>query len=437
MIKLRYSLILGLMMMVGVVVNNSYSQTGEEQDDRRKIYFDAVCFRSDSLNSGRVDAFVLIPYESVRFEKSGTIFVSQYEQVITITDSTGKKVSEKHNTRKISAPDYAVAQGKNGEFDFSQTVFRLAPGRYNIQVEIKDHLSSKSFSQSRMITVINFGDFPFTLSGLMIVSSIEEQNGKLTITPHVSDNVADLTDGFFVFFESYNSGTEQKAKMVHILYAADGREIYRSDQSEKEIDGARRQQYLKIRLPKSVEAGKYTLRVIALKQGSPSNFTENDYLAVSERSIKIEFSVLGRVFQNLKLAIDQLKYVADPDQIKFIDIAPTDEEKRKRFDMFWQELDPTPGTERNEAFEQYYSRIDIADKQFRVFSQGWQSDMGMVFIVFGYPTNIERYRSNDGRTYERWTYASNRQFVFVDFNGIGDYRLYSPMTVVEKYRYSR
>ena len=424
-----------LILITGALPAKSQIDFNEESQNR--IFFDAVCFRSDTGTGGRMDVFILIPYSSLRFLKNENGFVASYEVTIKVADSTGRKITDKNFGRSIKAGAYAETQGSNGEFDYTQSIFSLAPGKYTIVADIKDKLSERNFSLSRSITILDFGAYPFSASGLMLVSSIEEKGNGFIITPHISDNIGDLRDGFFVFFETYNTGSFTKADFIYQLFAQDGREMFRSNPETKDIPGPRRQQYMRIKLPNSLNSGKYILRIIILKPDSPANFSENHYLAVTERSLRVEFTVMGRLFQDIASAIDQLRYVADPDEIKYIQSGKDNEEKRFRFDEFWLKYDPSPNTERNEAFEQYYQRIDIANKKFKTYSMGWRSDMGMVFVVYGYPDNVERSQSTDGRIIERWTYHSSRQFVFIDNSGFGDFRLYSPMTVSDKYQYQR
>lgn len=54
--------------------------------------------------------------------------------------------------------------------------------------------------------------------------------------------------------------------------------------------------------------------------------------------------------------------------------------------------------------------------------------MGMVFIILGTPSNIDRHPFElDSKPYEIWHYYEiNRQYVFVDYTGFGDYRLVTP-----------
>ena len=80
--------------------------------------------------------------------------------------------------------------------------------------------------------------------------------------------------------------------------------------------------------------------------------------------------------------------------------------------------------------EEYYSRVDYANRNYASFTEGWRTDRGMVFIRFGPPQNIERHPFDaDTKPYEVWYYYNqNREFIFVDETGFGDYRLLNPET---------
>ncbi|MCK4723767.1 MAG: GWxTD domain-containing protein, partial [Dehalococcoidia bacterium] len=60
---------------------------------------------------------------------------------------------------------------------------------------------------------------------------------------------------------------------------------------------------------------------------------------------------------------------------------------------------------------------------------GWESDMGMVYIIYGQPDDIERHPFDiDRKPYQIWFYYSKGwRFVFMDVNMLGDYRLVTPL----------
>jgi GWxTD domain-containing protein len=65
---------------------------------------------------------------------------------------------------------------------------------------------------------------------------------------------------------------------------------------------------------------------------------------------------------------------------------------------FWQQRDPTPGTEENEYKKEIEERFAYVNKYFSrgTSRPGWMTDMGRFHMILGKPTSIERFDSNPG-----------------------------------------
>ncbi|OGU14448.1 MAG: hypothetical protein A2X61_14315 [Ignavibacteria bacterium GWB2_35_12] len=414
----------------------AYSQDIKSPNVEIQFYLDVICFKGESDTSARVDVFTVVPYQSINFMKSGETYLAQYDLVIKVLDSTKNIKEEKRVHRVIKEQDYKSTQGGTGKFDYSQTLLSLAKGNYEIKVVLIDSYVNDSYEKSRTLTVLNFADYPFSISGILILSSIEEQNEKFKITPFISDNVGDLKDGFFAFFEAYNKSGNDSADFIYQITDKEGKVLNHSKKLRKFVGKSKTQLYLKIPYNETISQGTYNLRIIALKPSNDTTIKTEDYLAAAERSLGFYRTVFGFNIADLNKAAKQLRYVAQPSEIEYIDAAQTQDEKQKRFKEFWDKQDPSPNTDRNESFEEYYTRIDHANKEFKSYNEGWLTDMGMVYIIFGKPFQVERSAPGTiGRKYERWTYLNNRQFVFGDNTGFGDFRLITPPTVSERYKY--
>ena len=90
---------------------------------------------------------------------------------------------------------------------------------------------------------------------------------------------------------------------------------------------------------------------------------------------------------------------------------------------------PDPQSEDNPVFDEYYRRVVFANENFSHYIEGWRTDRGMVFIILGAPNNIDRHPFEyDSKPYEVWEYYElNKNFVFLDETGFGDYRLITPL----------
>src|SRR5690606_38755361 len=82
-------------------------------------------------------------------------------------------------------------------------------------------------------------------------------------------------------------------------------------------------------------------------------------------------------------------------------------------------LSITQDTERARILmRNYFRRVELANRYFSSYKEGWKTDRGMVFVVFGLPDEVYRF---DDR--EVWEYKNNRvneRFVFVRSASIFD-----------------
>jgi GWxTD domain-containing protein len=150
---------------------------------------------------------------------------------------------------------------------------------------------------------------------------------------------------------------------------------------------------------------------------------------ISDRRFVYKWADIPISIKDLDNAVSQLLYIASSKELDDIKDAKTNEEKLKRFIKFWRSKDPSPRTPRNELMVEYYNRVKIANERYSHYVEGWKTDMGMVFIIYGTPSVIDRHPFDaDSKPYEVWTYYEiNRQYVFVDYTGFGDYRLTTPI----------
>ena len=411
-----------------------------DKNSQYYFYMDVISVKSDKPDSSRLDIYTAVPYQSLLFLKNDDgKYYAKYSIDITLYDDKQNSVSTVHTERFVQAENYYTSLGGNGEVDFYQSKLYLPENDYKVHTRIRDLIANKDYQRDREISVINFNKYPFSVSGLMIVSSIFETNGKKSITPYLNDNISELLDGFFIFYECYNQNAADTVDFVYQISKDEKDIVQTSTKFRKFIPQGTSQQYIKINPLKNLTTGTYILKLIALNKNADSNFTEADYLAATKRTITYIPSLAGNVIENLDLAIKQLRYVASNSQMDYIRQATTEEDKLNRFRDYWTALDPTPNTPRNEAFDEYYSRVDFANNNFKSYTEGWMTDKGMVYIIFGPPVSYERRQDyyNPNRVYERWYYSNNREFLFVDNNGFGDFRLVDPPAVTEKYEYRR
>jgi GWxTD domain-containing protein len=92
---------------------------------------------------------------------------------------------------------------------------------------------------------------------------------------------------------------------------------------------------------------------------------------------------------------------------------------------FWMSRDPDPSTEANEYKDEYFKRIEEANRLFKEGSPGWLQDRGRVYILLGPPWERQTYPRGVNfydKPQEIWYYG---YFVirFIDYDWSGEYRI--------------
>jgi len=129
-----------------------------------------------------------------------------------------------------------------------------------------------------------------------------------------------------------------------------------------------------------------------------------------------------------KKFLSEVKYIITSEERKiFIELPPS--ERKEFIEEFWKRRDPDPDAEFNEFKEQYYSRIEEANKLFQGVKPGWLQDRGRIYVLLGPPDQRITYPMGKGSRdspHEIWYY---RMFpiIFIDYSRAGDYEL-SPLS---------
>lgn len=381
------------------------------------FYFDAISYASNDSGKSRIEIFIQVPYEQLRFVKDGDNFSANYDVVLTVEKPSHQVLQERSWSVNVRLPEFTRTVSKNAA-SLSQKAIEIAPGEYHLIVQVKDSDSKKTGRIQRSVLVTDFAKDSLSLSDIMLVSRLTTEGDKKKIVPNISGNVSSSGEGFFLFFEVYGDTQGDSLTFTWKVYNQERKEVSSSVHSEP-TPTSKTQVFVKVEdlvLP----LGTYLVTVE----------TADSMKATTSRTFNVRWADLPPTIKDMSKAVDQLRYIAQPTDHEYIRKAETDDEMRKRFLEFWSKRDPDPQTQRNELMEEYYQRVEYANKTFSHYMEGWRTDRGMVYIRFGSPDNIERHPFDmNSKPYEVWYYYEvERQFVFVDETGFGDYRLRYPTT---------
>jgi GWxTD domain-containing protein len=395
------------------------------EDYSESLFLDPLAFAGRKADESRIDVYLQVGYDNLSFVKREDKYQASFEVTITVNDSAGTLVGEKSWTEDVKGLSFDESVTPTA-YALVVRSFSQRAGRYMITGMIRDLESRAVKKTSRICFVPDFAKTPVAMSDIMLVSRITYKGVKKSILPNVSPNLGNIAEAFYAFAELYNRAAADSMRIEARAYDNKGVIRLAVDTVQYVTVGVNevivRMEHGKLPL------GDYVLVLraypVEVPHGQPSGF-----VAEISRPFIIRWKGMPRALKDLDLAIEQLQYIGKDSELEDFKSAKTLEEKQQKFIEFWKRRDPNPNTPRNEKMEEFYARVDYANKHFSHYREGWRTDMGLVYVILGPPSNVERHPFEiDSKPYEVWAYYDlNYQYVFVDQSGFGDYRLISPL----------
>lgn len=396
----------------------------EFTDARPNFSVDALNLAAEDPALTHLDLYVKLTHQALQFIRTDERdFRADYAVAVEAYDSEGEKVGSTSAEETLFAENYDQTNSRE-LFHITRLGLDLEPGEYEIRVRVLDRETRKETAQSFPMSLRSYPAQGLDVSDIVYLDYLStDEEGRLHFRPMVQI-AKEASAEILAYFEVYNVPENEDIIISYELLDARKEDVHVNEVTVKsrgrvtpyhiEIDGG------------ELPPGQYQLQVDVMY---------GDDIVETRRELAWFWQGLPEEFADLHKAIEVLRYIASKEEMKELQEAP-EEEKHDAFIQFWAERDPTPGTEANELMEEYYRRIKYANDHFSGFKAGWKTDMGMVYVKLGPPDNIERnpYNQNyaflPGRTVkalEVWTYQMhNRNLVFLDENGFGEYRLANP-----------
>lgn len=386
---------------------------------------DYANFRGALPNQSRLEVFLKVQYDELQFVRQPEeTFQAVYEVSVTLAedDRDEFQIAGRLWRDTVRVTDFEATNSRR-EVKLSRAGFELAPGKYRLTVTLTDLDTRATTSHKGKVVLRDFSKTELQLSDILIAEAMV--NG--VPHPQVAAPRHEASE-LFAYFEIYGDETSPY-EVSYQLRDAKHKKILTG---KLMVAPAGKTTPAAIRLPNAaLPHGSYHLRI------------EVNGASYSERKIALSWQGVPATAVDLEEAIAQLRYVAH--KAEFVKLKKTPEHlRREAFLQFWRSKDPTPGTEQNELMSEYYQRVQYANAAFQAVQPGWKTDMGMVYILLGPPSDIRRDPYNqdigfgEGRTvkaYEVWQYNSiNREFIFIDESGYGEYRLLYPLNVEQYIR---
>ncbi len=393
-------------------------------------FFNVQIFRSfsDDLKSGRIYIYSNIVNDDLTFVKNDSTddFEASVEWEVAIEDEDEEKqIASRSITKQVYEYDYKQTNNREKNILLS-TYFDLSAGEYVITTQMRDLMSRKIVSRKIEVEMYDFETSGIDMSDILFLNEAElDSVGKLKkYVPRVKNNFSREYPYLYIYSEIYCNTYPSVVKVTYQFENLD-EDIEGDTTLFIEVTAPLTSQILKIEQNR-IKKNNYRC-IVQLEQ--------EDYRVVRSRNISFYWVNIPETDEDIDLALRQMRYIMTSDSIDYFEDRPL-EEKKAFFERFWSRRDPNPNTDANELMEEYFSRVNYANREFSGFSDdGWLSDRGRILIKFGMPDDIERHPYEiDTYPYQIWRYYGLRKvFVFYDRTGFDDYRL-DPRSQAEEYQ---
>jgi GWxTD domain-containing protein len=351
---------------------------------------------------------------------------------------------------KLNQPVYADSTGISRSL-VGVVNFVLPKGVYKCTVSGKDlNLPNNEKVISEIVKITPFINKNFSLSNLQLAANIVQENAhknsifyknSYEVIPIPISVFGENQPILFFYYEIYgllSVKQDNALKLNTMVYNSKNKRVYNKSK------------LITHKLDSQVQVGSipvnkfandtYTLIITLVDSAGNYGCTSSKKFFVYNPSI-IEKEELSKEVGNaltsefgamsdeeLDDVYAKTKYLVTSQESKKYEKITTTQGKREFLYKFWKDRDYDLTTQENEAFKEYLQKIEVANQKYGSMQKiGWKSDRGRIFLIYGEPSEVERFpNSGDTKPYEIWHYnelQGGTICVFGDLSGFSDYML--------------
>jgi GWxTD domain-containing protein len=370
-----------------------------------------------------------LPRAELLFERGPDGYRAAYEvRVIFYRSKGGRQVTGDTFQRELRAPSYSATRS-SGQDIVDHVTFRVAPGKYVIEVALTDLIAERTSGTAVELEVPSApqGQIWITDLSLGTLSSRAADSagvrGRLDPNPsrRFGENIGSLA-AYGEIVDTRPEGSREPTYRIEYRIVSDpSDDVFRADTVIARGDG--RTPMLLAPKISTLDPGTYRF-VVELLGIPPAPGRKKPERVRREKAFDVDQSIAS-FSADPRSSLEVLRYIAEPQEITEMDRITSDEARRKFWEDFWKRRDRTPETPRNEEMEEFYQRVQYANQHFGVGTPGWRTDMGRIYIKLGKPDEVVRNPFNFDRPPEEiWYYYRERKtYFFVDRDGFGRFEL--------------
>lgn len=396
------------------------------------VQFDAVTF-SETDTSGRIEIYY--SFNNNLMQNSEHNINGAIDVNITSAD---KKYLYLNKEYTITMKNDNAKNMSTGMLKFS-----LLSGTYFCRLKGKDLNNNKLDSLSFNFIISGYNNDHFSISNIQFASNIYRDpsasgifvKNNYVIIPDVVKVFGDNLPVLYYYLEIYNLNKSISHKVSLETKVLDKNDIEIFNRQKIINNDVVSRVFADVINVSKISSGYYSLQVtlqdslgsyVARRRRfliSNSSIPEKTENTMSSEVLNSEFAALDS--SELELMFEKSKYIASVDEINIWNNIKGLNRKRYFLYSFWKKRDENKLTPFNEFKYEYFKRVNIADERYAAFQkEGWFTDKGRVYILYGEPDEIERFPVESKRVpYEIWHYYKIQggvYFVFAEIFAFSD-----------------
>ena len=340
----------------------------------------------------------------------GSLIYKEVDGVQTAVITVEIQILDQNNTDNIiETQQYNLSlQRDDPNITYSQDVFTfekaiaVSPGDYEINLTVIDQSSGRNTTRSSNTSI---PDPQTNVTNLTNIRMLEKNVGQHNDAwlPVSTYDVQGKVDSLKFIFQVTNNESESPLTIDSRLIR------YKSDTSVARP--MHYNNYTPSTLPyKGIEYDKTEIiqssrRVLtqpgsvlvefAFAQQKRGNYRFEVTASEEDKSLfkARDFSVKSDNYPSIKTAREMaapLAYLMNDNEYEDLMSIDNSDSLKNAVDRFWLKSVQNKNRAKN-VIEMYYNRVEEANKQFSNFKEGWKTDLGMIYILFGPPWYVDEH----------------------------------------------
>jgi len=392
------------------------TEYGFDIDYRPPVYYDFYLSYANENRQSELIFTLNIQNDLFQFTKVEDTYEAVYHITLTIKksgtesavfsrvwkESVWEKEFEKTNSRKIY-------QNHQKRFTID-----LAPGSYQVFLEVSDAGTQKGFRNSRPLVIPEFEPGGVKHTSVKLLNP--ETGRSDEVIAGSRDPMVDFNRDIKAYFELQTGARDSliiTSKLVHLKEDASRilrQRIYRYLPTEPVLSF--REEIEKKYLPEGIFVLRYRIRY-------------GERILEIEKKFEVVWFEKPVYLYRYDLALRPMQYILSVDELSEAEGLSYDD-LGVWFTNYWRAKDPDPDTPFNEILFTFFQRVDEVNRKYgQRFREGWETDRGKSFLLYGEPDRQEINRTSvHVKPYEVWYYNTLKQkLTFIDEYDDDDYKL--------------